>query len=73
VTDKQNTVDEPERTVRPSVPSRHGLPAPAHPRRSDDGTADERASPFPYAENFDEWVADETAASLGHGSRDSAP
>jgi len=28
----------------------------------DDAAADERTSPFPYAESFDEWVADETAA-----------
>jgi len=27
-----------------------------------DEAADDRTSPFPYAENFDEWVADETAA-----------
>ena len=34
---------------------------------------DERTSPFPYAEAFDEWVADETAApddsSVGAGPR----
>ncbi len=38
----------------------------AHPRRSEergeDAAADERTSPFPYAEDFDEWAADETAA-----------
>lgn len=28
----------------------------------DGRTTDERTSPFPYAEDFDEWVADETAA-----------
>jgi len=27
-----------------------------------EGAPQERASPFPYAEDFDEWVADETAA-----------
>ena len=42
---------------------------PEHPRGSDehaeDATVDERTSPSPYAENFDEWVADEVAASDG--------
>ena len=76
-------MDDPDQTVPPPVPSRHGLPTPAHPRPSDGGddgaTVDERASPFPYAENFDEWVADETAASGGRqhrrvtGSSDAAP
>jgi hypothetical protein len=27
----------------------------------DDAAADERASPFPYAESFEAWVDDETA------------
>jgi hypothetical protein len=27
----------------------------------DDSAADDRTSPFPYAESFAEWVADETA------------
>jgi hypothetical protein len=38
---------------------------PTHARPSGGGGAeelDERTSPFPYAENFDEWAADETAA-----------
>ena len=55
LTEEQNTVEEPERTI----------PPPAHPRPSGEvgeDAADERTSPFPYAEKFDEWVADETAA-----------
>jgi hypothetical protein len=55
----QNSVEEPEQTAR-------GLQPPAHPRPSEesgeDAAADERTSPFPYAEKFDEWVADETVA-----------
>ena len=43
------------------------LPPPADPRAAggegdDDAAPDARTSPFPYAESFDEWVADETAA-----------
>ena len=76
-------MEEAEETVTPPVSSRPGLPASAHPRPSDeddeDAAADERTSPFPYAEKFDEWVADETAASDGRqnrrdaGSRGAAP
>jgi hypothetical protein len=79
----ENNVEEPEQTAPPPVPSRHGLPAQAHPRQPDEGeedaAADERTSPFPYAEKFDEWVADETAASderrdrRDAGSPDAAP
>lgn len=56
---EQNSAEEPERTARRPQP-------PAHPRaseeRGEDAAADVRTSPFPYAEDFDEWVADETAA-----------
>ena len=66
-------MDEPEQTIPPPVSSRHWLPTPADPRGSDEGeedaAADERTSPFPYAEKFDEWVADETAASDGRPDR----
>ena len=54
LTDEQNTAEEPE---------------PVRPRPSDEGSegaaADDRTSPFPYAENFDDWVAEETAAPEG--------
>ena len=80
--EEEHSVEEPEQTVAPPVSSRDGLPTPAHPRPSDEGeedaAADERTSPFPYAEKFDEWVADETAASDARqqrrdtGSRDAA-
>ena len=76
-------MEEAEETVTPPVPSRPGPPAPAHPRPSDedeeDAAADERTLPSPYAEKFDDWVADETAASNGRqhrrdkGTRDAAP
>ena len=49
--------DDPPSTRRPRRPK--------NARPSGDGGAvelDERTSPFPYAERFDEWVADETAA-----------
>jgi hypothetical protein len=62
----QNPRDQPEQTVR-------GLEAPAPPRESEeggeDGAPDERTSPFPYAEKFDEWVADETATPDGRQRR----
>jgi hypothetical protein len=36
--------------------------------------ADERTLPFPYAEKFDDWVADETAASeVRDDRRDAGP
>ena len=76
-------MEEPEQTVLSPVSSRHGHPIPAHARPFDEGDKDaahdERTSPFPYAEKFDEWVADETAGSDGQqhrpdtGARDSAP
>ena len=63
LTEEQNTAGEPGQTVRPARPRRPQPPA--HPRaagEAGDEAADDRTSPFPYAENFDEWVADETAA-----------
>ena len=52
-------MEEPDRTVRERRTAAH--PRPSEEPGEDAGT-DERTSPFPYAENFDEWVADETAA-----------
>jgi hypothetical protein len=50
--------------------------SPAHPRpseeRDDDASEDARTSPFPYAEKFDEWVADEAAAFDGQEQRSPA-
>ena len=68
-------MEEPE---QPPMSGRHGRKTPAHPRPSDDGEAahatDERTSPSPYAEKFDEWVDAETAAPEGdcrdRGTRD---
>ncbi len=56
------------------APQREGrLQPPGHPGPSDEGgedaAADERTSPFPYAERFDEWVTDETAAPGGRQPR----
>ena len=72
--DRQNPLEEPEQTVTPSSARR--LQPPAHPRPSDEddeaAAADERTSPFPYAEGFDEWVADETAAPDGRLHRSEA-
>jgi len=66
LTEEQNTADEPGQTVPP--PHVRGQP-PADPRAAgegdDDAAPDARTSPFPYAESFDEWVADETAAPDG--------
>ena len=74
LTDEQNAVEEPEQPIPP--PSAGRLQPPAHPRSSDeddeDAGADERTSPFPYAERFDEWVADETAAPDGRQHRSEA-
>ncbi len=71
LTEEQNTGEEPEQTVPP--PSVRRLQPPARPRPSDEdgegAAADERTSPFPYAENFGEWVADETAAPDGRQHR----
>ena len=65
-------MEEPEQSILP--PSGRRRQPPAHSRPSDkvgEDTADERTSPFPYAESFDEWVADETAASDGEHRRES--
>ena len=60
-------MEEPEQTVPP--PRVHPPQPPIHLRPSyeggEDAAADERTSPFPYAEKFDEWVADETVAPDG--------
>ena len=61
LTEEQNTAEQPE-PVR-LRPSKEG---------SEGAAADERTSPFPYAENFDEWVAEETAASDGWQDRHQA-
>ncbi len=67
MTQAKNTADDPGQTVPP--PRARRAPPTAHPRAAsegdDDAAADERTSPFPYAESFDEWVADETAAQDG--------
>jgi hypothetical protein len=66
--EEQNTADEPgQRVPRPRVGPVQPLadPRPAG-EGDDDAAADERTSPFPYAESFDEWVADETAAPDDH-------
>ena len=69
--EEQNTAEEPKRTVAPQ--SERDPQPPAHPRPSDeaddDAAADERTSPFPYADNFSEWVADETATPDGRQHR----
>ena len=60
-------MDEPEQTVPSPRPRRLQPPAqsPTSDEGGEDAAADERTSPFPYAEGFDEWVADETAAHDG--------
>ena len=55
-------MEEPEETVRERRPPTHPRPSE---ERGEDAAADKGTSPFPYAENFDEWVADETAAPDG--------
>ena len=71
MTDERSTTREPEQTVPPQRVRRPQRPA--HPGPSDEGgedaPADERTSPFPYAERFDEWVADETTAPGGRQHR----
>ena len=72
MTEQQTPVDEPDPTD-PS-PSVRPLPPSSHPRQSEardeDGAADERTSPSPYAESFAEWVADETAPDGQKGHRE---
>jgi len=63
LTEEQNTADEPGQIVPP--PRARRARPPAHPRvagEAGDEAADDRTSPFPYSENFNEWVADEAAA-----------
>lgn len=59
MSEAENPGHEPEETGRELEP-----PAPPSPSEEggDDAALDERTSPAPYAERFDEWVADETAA-----------
>ena len=63
MTDEPNPAKTRRQTL-PPPPARRLRPA-ADPRsaeaREDDPAREERTSPFPYAESFDEWVADETA------------
>lgn len=58
----RHSMEQPEETATPPAPGRR--PPAAHPRSSDqeadEARADERTAPFPYAEKFGEWVADET-------------
>lgn len=58
---------DPEQTVSPGVPTRHRGPRSTHaqPAGEDQEAADEGTSPFPYAEKFEQWVDDETAARDG--------
>jgi hypothetical protein len=58
VTDEQDSVDEPEPKVR-KLPPAHPGPSP---EAGEAAPAEEHTSPFPYAEKFEEWVADETAS-----------
>jgi len=55
--------EEPDQPGPPPSARRSRRPTHAHPL--DGGgveSVDERTSPFPYADNFDEWVAGETGA-----------
>jgi hypothetical protein len=70
MTDERNTMGEPERTDPPPRrrrPQPRAQPGPSDER--DDAATDERTSPFPYAERFDQWVADETTAPDGQQHR----
>ena len=69
MSEEQGSVEEPEQTVRAPETPAHPRPSEA---RGESAAADERTSPFPYAENFDEWVADETAAPDGRQDRSAA-
>ena len=68
MSEARNPVDEPEQTVPRLEP--HAQPRPSEEPGED--PSDERTSPFPYADKFDEWVADETAASDGREHRSAA-
>lgn len=71
MTKEKNAGDEPQPTV-PS-PSPRRLRPSEPPRPSDEAGGDpapkERTSPFPYAEKFEDWVADEAAPDGQPGSR----
>jgi hypothetical protein len=67
LTDEQDDSRLPDRrlTRRGSAQGRP-LPYPRSPDQpGDDTSEEERASPFPYADNFEEWVEDETASEAG--------
>jgi hypothetical protein len=74
LTDEQNDATQPEPTVAPPRPGR--LRPPPRPRSSDAGIDEsgdyERTSPSPYAEKFDEWVADETDSKARENRRRTA-
>lgn len=55
MSDEPTTEEQPEQTT--PLRTVHRPPRPAEP------DVEDRTSPFPYAEKFDEWVADETAPS----------
>ena len=63
MTDQPNPAKRQGQTLPP--PRARRLRPAADPRAAeaceDDPAREERTSPFPYAERFDEWVADETA------------
>ena len=67
MTEEQDTGDEPEPTVPSPSSRRLKPPAPPRPSRGggEDAAPEERTAPFPYAEKFEDWVADETAAPEG--------
>ena len=69
MTGEQNTAEEPKQTARGLEPTAHPHPSE---ERDEDSAAEDRTSPFPYAENFEEWVADETAARDGRQHRSAA-
>ena len=69
LSEEQNSAEEPKETVRERrAPARSRAPE----TRGEDASAEERTSPFPYAEDFDQWVADETAAPDGRRHRSAA-
>ena len=61
---REPTIEEEPDQPGPSPSARRSRP-PTHAHPLDGGgveSVDERTSPFPYAANFDEWVAGETGA-----------
>jgi hypothetical protein len=71
MTDDQDGVEHPEQTAKPPRPRSTSTPSRGRSSAedADETVADERTSPFPYAEKFDEWVADETAPDEGQRRR----